>query len=123
MIESRFPETATTQPQLIAHHCGEAGLTEKAVGYWLSAGQQALKRSTNLEAVALLNKGLPLLENIPEDTWRQRAELEFQIALGQAFQVTRGPGAQETGKAYARAVQLGEKLDQRDRLPPIIFGV
>ena len=38
-LESQFPETMTAQPELLAHHCGEAGLTEKAVGYWLKAGQ------------------------------------------------------------------------------------
>jgi predicted ATPase len=116
-------ENLNTEPALLAQHCADAGLQGKAVGYWLSAGQQALKRSTNVEAFALLIKGLLGLENMPEDTWRQRQELEFQIALGQAFQFTRGPAAQETGKAYARAERLCERLDQRDRLTPIIFGV
>ena len=36
-LENQFPETMTAQPELLAHHCGEAGLTEKAVGYWLKA--------------------------------------------------------------------------------------
>ena len=115
-------ETLDTEPALLGQHCADAGLQEKAVGYWLGAGQQALKRSTNVEAVALLTKGLSLLETMPDNAWRQREELELQIALGQAFQVTRGPGSQETGKAYARAMQLGERLNQRERLPPIIFG-
>ncbi len=115
-------ENLDTEPTLLGQHCADAGLQEKAVGYWLGAGQQALERSTNVEAVALLTKGLSLLETMPENAWRQREELELQIALGQAFQVTRGPGSQETGKAYARAMQLGERLDQRERLPPIIFG-
>ena len=115
-------ENLDTEAALLAQHCADAGFQEKAVGYWLSAGQQALKHSTNAEAVALLTKGLSLLESMPEDAWRQRQELELQIALGQAFQFTRGPAAQETGKVYARAVQLGERLNQRYRLPPIIFG-
>jgi hypothetical protein len=116
-------ENLDTEPALLAQHCADGGLEEKAVAYWLSAGQRALKRSTNVEAIALLLKGLSLLEGMPENTWRQLEELEFQIALGQALQITRGAGAPETGKAYACAEQLGERLDQRDRLPPIIFGV
>ncbi len=47
-------ETLDTEPALLGQHCADAGLQEKAVGYWLGAGQQALKRSTNVEAVALL---------------------------------------------------------------------
>jgi class 3 adenylate cyclase/predicted ATPase len=117
-LEKRDAETA-----VLAQHCADAGLQEKAVGYWLGAGQEALRRSANVEAVAVLTKGLSLLETMPEDAWRQRQELELQIALGQAFQFTRGPAAQETGKAYKRAVQLGERLNHREGLPPIIFGV
>jgi class 3 adenylate cyclase/tetratricopeptide (TPR) repeat protein len=115
-------EKLDAETAVLAQHCADAGLQEKAVGYWLGAGQEALRRSANVEAVAVLTKGLSLLGTMPEDAWRQRQELELQIALGQAFQFTRGPAAQETGKAYARAVQLGERLNQGDRLPPIIFG-
>ena len=46
------------QPALLAQHCAEAGLAEKAVVYWLKAGQQALARSAMAEAVAQLRKGL-----------------------------------------------------------------
>jgi predicted ATPase len=51
-IEDRFRDVATAQPALLAQHCAEAGLAEKAVGYWLKAGQQALARSAMTEAVA-----------------------------------------------------------------------
>ncbi len=37
-LETRFPQTVETQPELLAHHFTEAGLPEKAVGYWLQAG-------------------------------------------------------------------------------------
>jgi predicted ATPase len=36
-LEDRFPEIAVDQPALLAHHCTEAGLTEKAVAYVLRA--------------------------------------------------------------------------------------
>jgi predicted ATPase len=57
-LEDRFPEIVVVQPTLLAQHCAEAGLAEKAVGYWLNAGQQALDRSAMTEAVAQLRKGL-----------------------------------------------------------------
>jgi predicted ATPase len=34
-LENRFSEIIQAQPQLIAHHCAEAGLTDKAINYWL----------------------------------------------------------------------------------------
>src|SRR5207244_3699897 len=49
VLEEQFPETAEIQPELLAHHCTEAGLTEQAVGYWQKAGQSAIERSAHVE--------------------------------------------------------------------------
>jgi predicted ATPase len=35
--ESRFPETARSQPELIAYHLTEAGMLEPAIDYWQRA--------------------------------------------------------------------------------------
>jgi len=45
VLETRFPDTAKTQPELLAHHYTEAGLSAKAVGYWQRAGFRALAGS------------------------------------------------------------------------------
>ena len=50
-LETQFPEIAASQPELLARHCTEAGLTEKAVGLWGKAGQRSLERSALVEAV------------------------------------------------------------------------
>jgi predicted ATPase len=42
------------------------GLEEKAVSYWLKAGQQALSRSAMVEAVAQLRQGLRMLASLPD---------------------------------------------------------
>ena len=55
-LESGFPEIVETQPDLLAQHCAEAGLVEKAVAYWLKAGQRAVARGAMVEAVAQLAK-------------------------------------------------------------------
>ena len=61
VLEGQFPEIVGGQPDMLAHHCAQAGLTEKAVGYWLKAGQQAIARGVMIEAAARLRKGLDLL--------------------------------------------------------------
>ena len=53
-IESQFSEIAETQPDLLARHCTEAGLIEKAADLWGKAGQRSLARSALVEAVAQL---------------------------------------------------------------------
>ena len=57
-LETHFPQTAATQPELLAYHCTEAGLTEKAIGYWLKAGLRSRERSAEIEAISHLTRGL-----------------------------------------------------------------
>jgi predicted ATPase len=89
-LEDQFPEIMAAQPALLAQHCAEAVLVEKALGYWLKAGQQSLARSAMTEAVAQLQKGLALLSGLPNDPWRQQQELDLQTALGPALSATKG---------------------------------
>jgi predicted ATPase len=71
-LERQFPEVVAAQPQLLAQHFAEAGLNEKAVGYWFDAGQQAVARCAMTEAVAHLSKGLDLLSQQPDNAARKR---------------------------------------------------
>src|SRR6267378_6017486 len=57
-LEERFPEWIAREPELLAHHFAEARQTERAIGYWLKAGERAAGRSANLEAVRQLTRGL-----------------------------------------------------------------
>jgi class 3 adenylate cyclase/predicted ATPase len=111
-LESRFPEIVAAQPALLAHHCEEAGLSEKAIAYWLAAGRHAWARSASPEAVALLRRGLALVPALPESDWRREIELDLQIALGQASIASQGWGALEAGEAYARARELASMLNR-----------
>ena len=122
-VVAALEKTVVVEPSLLAQHCTEAGLREKAVEYWLKAGQKALTRSTMAEAAALLRKGLAVLSDMPNDEHRQRDELEFQIALGQAFQAVEGPASPKTGEAYARARTLCEQLNKPAQLGPVLFGI
>jgi class 3 adenylate cyclase/tetratricopeptide (TPR) repeat protein len=121
-LESQFAEIAETQPELLAHHCAEAGLNEKAVGYLLKAGQQAYVRSAMTEAVAQFQKGLDLLPSLPDNRGRQQQEIDLQIGLGHALQASKGFAA-PTAEAYGRARELVEQLDARDYLASLLHGL
>jgi predicted ATPase len=66
-----------SQPELFAQHYAEAGEAEKAARHWLKAGQHALRRSANTEAIAHLTNGIGALtglsdiESIIDDPSRQ----------------------------------------------------
>lgn len=119
---SAFRETADAQPELLAHHFTEAGLNEKAVGYWLKAGMRALARSTMLEGIARLRRGLEVLSRLPEGEPRHKLELDFQTGIGKALTATQGYAAPITGATFARARELCEALNQPPQLVGVLHG-
>ena len=106
VLEEHFPETCETQPELLAHHYTEAGLMAPAVRYWQRAGQCAIERSANVEAIGHLSKGLQVLSTLPATAERIQPELQMQLTLGPALMAARGYGAVEVGHTYARAHEL-----------------
>jgi class 3 adenylate cyclase/predicted ATPase len=109
-LEAQFPETTETQPELLAYHYTEAGCNTQAVAYWLKAGQRAVKRSANVEAISHLDKGLELLHALPDAAERTQQELWLQITRGLALQMIKGDAAPEVEQTYLRAWQLCQQL-------------
>ncbi|MHA1571353.1 MAG: AAA family ATPase, partial [Alphaproteobacteria bacterium] len=112
MLESRFFEATQTQPEVLAHHYVEAGLAGKSVPYWYKAGQQAVERSANLEAIVHLTRGRALLTEQPASAERDVQELNFCLALGPALMSTKGLASAEAEEVYSVARQLCQSVDQ-----------
>ena len=71
VLEGQFTEIANNQPELLARHCTEAGLTEKAVGLWGKAGQRSLERSALVEAVEQFARAIGLIATLALKTKRR----------------------------------------------------
>jgi predicted ATPase/class 3 adenylate cyclase len=123
VLEERFPETAETQAELLAHHFTQAGLAEKAVGYWHKAGRLSMARSAMLEAEAQLTRGLGLLAGLPAEPNRDRMEVDLRLALGGVFITTKGWAAPEVGEAYMRARDLCPETAQLPQLMAALSGL
>jgi class 3 adenylate cyclase/predicted ATPase len=123
VLEAQFPATVNQQPELLAHHCTEAGLIEQAVGYWQKAGQSAVQRSAHVEAIAHLRQGLELLKTLPETSERTQREVDLLIALSASLRATKGTGALEVGETYSRARHLCQRLDNPHQLFPVLRGL
>ena len=109
-FEQRFPEIVEAQPETLAHHLTEAGLFEKAVGYWLQAGRKAAMRSANLEAIAHSQRGIAASVHLPDGAQKDRAELDFQFVIGPSLIATEGPASNKAMATFARARELCERL-------------
>ena len=123
MLASRFPEIAETEPELLAHHYTAAGRGEPAVGLWLQAGQRAVRRFANQEAIAHLNKGLEVLETLPETPERNRQELVLQTTLGPPLQAIKGYASPEVAAAFGRARELCQDVGETKELFPVLWGL
>ncbi len=123
VLATQVPETAEAQPELLAQHYTEAGLTEKAVPYWYQAGHSGIQRSAHVEAIAHLRQGLALLETLPETPQRLQREVDMLIALGASFIATQGYAAAEVEQTYLRAHHLCQHLENPQQRLPVLRGL
>lgn len=121
-LEERFTERAVREPELLAHHLAEAHQIERALDYMLKAGERAVERSANVEAIRHLSRGLAAIATLPETSDRDRRELAFQIAIGAPLIAVQGYSAPETGAAYNRARVLCERLGEAEPLVATLSG-
>ena len=120
-FEQRFPEIIQAEPETLAHHFMEAGLNEKAAGYWLQAGKNAAMRSANLEAIAHLQRGAEAVGRLPEGSQRDRRDLDFQFALGPCLIATQGPASGKAVATFVRARELCERLGDPPEYLQVMF--
>src|ERR1700738_5244986 len=101
LLEDRFPEVASTQPELVAHHYTEANCPAQAISYWRKAGVAAARQSANVEAIDQFRRGLALVEALSDMRERAERELDLQMALGPALVATKVRSHPDVGRCYA----------------------
>jgi DNA-binding response OmpR family regulator/class 3 adenylate cyclase/predicted ATPase len=122
-IERGFPETVESQPELLAHHLIQAGLSVRAISYLRKAGQRAIERSANSEAVRHLTQALKLLQSHPDGSARKRRALELEVMLSQALIAGYGYAARETAEVLLRAKShIDDQTDSAQKLA-ILYGI
>jgi predicted ATPase len=123
VIEQRFPNIKTTEPEVLAHHLTAAGLAEAAIPLWQSAGELAFKRMAMAEAIAHLNRGLELVATLPRSSERDAGELGLRTRLGPAWTAVKGWAAPEVWTSLHPALALAKSLERNDALLPIFSGL
>jgi predicted ATPase/class 3 adenylate cyclase len=119
-IETQFPEIVATQPEWLARHCDEAGWPEKAAQYWRAAGEQAVRRAANVEAIEHFRRALLRNAERPEGIERSRTELAISSQLGPALMSVHGWAAPEVGEILERATNVAQQLEtSRDLAAPL----
>jgi class 3 adenylate cyclase/tetratricopeptide (TPR) repeat protein len=120
-LEAHFADLVDRQPELLAHHLTAAGDTERAADQWLKAGRHAAARLAYLEAIAHLERGLGLLNSLPESPARDAREIDLQLALGLCLFTAKGPV--EAKPPYMRAHELAESSGEPQQRFEALYGV
>lgn len=123
VLEAQFPEVAAARPELLAHHFTEGGEPRAALTWWYRAGEAALARSANQEAVAHFRRGLELLAELPDTADLAPLELQYRLALGNLLMALQGYAAPEVGRLFGRARELCQALGAQPQLSPAISGL
>jgi predicted ATPase len=125
-LESKFAETAESQPEILARHCTEAGLIEKAAGLWGKAGQRSMARSALAEATTQLNRALDQIAALPGTAALRRERIKLQVALITPLIHVKGHAASETKVAAEQArllIEQAEALGEPPEDPLLLFSV
>jgi class 3 adenylate cyclase/tetratricopeptide (TPR) repeat protein len=110
-LRDRFPTTAESQPEVVAHHFTQAGLAEAAIQWWRKAGDRALERSAYSEAIAHLEHAIRLAKEMPEGAAQRLLLLELETTYGRALLHGRGHSQPETIAAFARAREFAGRVE------------
>jgi class 3 adenylate cyclase/DNA-binding response OmpR family regulator/predicted ATPase len=116
-----FPETIEVQPELMAHHLSQAGLTERAIEYLGKAGRRAIERSANAEAIRHLQRAIDMVRSLPDSPERRHLALGWEVMLGQAMIADRGYAAPETKKVLLQAKALFNDLTDSSQKFAILY--
>ena len=105
----------------LAYHYSRSGNTQKAIDYLQLAGQQAVQRSANVEAISHLTSALELLKTLPDSAERQQKEFALRIILCPPLMITKGYGAPEVEASSRRAMELGLRMEATSQLGPVLW--
>lgn len=122
-IEQRFPGIASKQPEVVAHHYGEAECFEAALRNWQAAGFRAIERSANVEALRHFDEALSLLPHVEHQDQRAKQELRVQLARGIMLTAVEGYASPSVEVAYARALALCEQVGDGQQKFGALYGL
>ena len=125
-LEREFVDISEAQPELLARHCTEAGLIEKAAGLWGKAGQRSLERSALTEGVSQVDRALGQIATLPASPALRREQINLQVALANALMHTKGYAAPDTKVALERAhtfIERAEALGEPAEDPLLLFSI
>jgi predicted ATPase len=115
-IEALYHQRLEDHYAELAHHYRLSNNAAKAVEYLCLAGEQALDRGAYAQALSNVEPALKLIERLPDEVDRLRAELGVRLMEGRTLPVQRGLSSAERLQNSERVCELSEQLDDASAL-------
>jgi class 3 adenylate cyclase/predicted ATPase len=122
VLESRFPEVAETEPELLAHHYTEANVVDRALAYWRQAAERAATQLAFIEALGHVDRAMKLVAALPEGTEREEWELAFLVIEGPARMALEAWDSPRAKLLYEKARAVAEKLGRPAEVFRSVWG-
>ncbi|HEV8717544.1 MAG TPA: AAA family ATPase [Candidatus Binatia bacterium] len=120
-LEEAYGGQARELAAELAMHFERGRDYQRAVRYLGQAGENAIRRSAYVEAVAHLTKGLELLKTLPDTPERIQQELALRLALSDALLPVKGYTAPDVEKPVLRARELCQQTGETPQLFPVLW--
>ena len=120
VLETLFADIVASQPALLAQHFTEAGVTDKAIQYWLKAGQKSQEQSANVAAIRQFERGLALTMTLPPSPQRDMLELSLKLPLSGVLMALQGYAAPEVEPVQNRCIEICRQLGEGAPLFPLL---
>ena len=122
-LETQFPETAETEPEVLARHFSNADLPDQAARSFERAADRAIARSAYAEAVSHFSAALAQLDRLPASEERSRRELTVLFKQGPAVLTLRGLRNADIEQIYQRACDIARELSDEHGLFKALWGL
>lgn len=117
-----LPAIVSEQPELLAHHFGEAGEFNTAIDFWRKAGDNWTARGAYKEAVHHFDRGLDLLPRLANESVRLHQEIELTESKGRALFSMLGYAHPDVESTFAHASSLCERVGSSPPLR-VLYGL
>ncbi|MBV8614468.1 MAG: AAA family ATPase [Acetobacteraceae bacterium] len=104
------PDIETTRPEVLARHCEQGGLIERAARLYTRAAFGSTRRGAYSEANEQFANAARMVRAMPEGAARDRQELESLLGSLTAIRMQRGYASSEAAEAHHRAMELWDRL-------------
>jgi class 3 adenylate cyclase/predicted ATPase len=88
VLRDQLAATAAAEPEVLARHFTQAGLTEAAIEWWRTAGQRSLAHSALVEGIDQLKRALDQIATLPATPDLRREEIKLEVAFANALALT-----------------------------------